>query len=130
VTGHGWTVAAMHRRSLEHFDFDSVLLPWNWSCAHHPPYAADFEATVALCEQRNVAVQTIKALARGPWAAGSARNRETWYQPLEDEADIRAADSRRRPSSRTASDEPIPSELKQPEQPLPASCEEQYQRFS
>ena len=35
--------------------------------------------------------QTIKALARGPWAAGAARNRETWYQPLEDEADIRAA---------------------------------------
>ena len=54
-------------------------------------YAADFEATVALCAQRNVAVQTIKALARGPWAAGATRNRSTWYQPLEDEADIRAA---------------------------------------
>ena len=48
VTGHGWTVAAMHRRSLERFDFDSVLMPWNWLCAHHPTYAADFEATVAL----------------------------------------------------------------------------------
>ena len=48
VTGHGWTVAAMHRRSLERFDFDSVLMPWNWFCAHHPTYAADFEATVAL----------------------------------------------------------------------------------
>jgi aryl-alcohol dehydrogenase-like predicted oxidoreductase len=91
VTGHGWTVAAMHRRSLERFDFDSVLMPWNWLCAHHSTYAAEFEATVGLCEQRNVAVQTIKALARGPWAAGAARNRETWYQPLEDAADIRAA---------------------------------------
>ena len=59
-------------------------------CAQHPTYAADFEATVALCARRNVAVQTIKALARGPWAAGSTRNRETWYQPLEDEAGIRA----------------------------------------
>jgi len=91
VTGHGWTVAAMHRRSLERFDFDSVLMPWNWFCAQHPTYAAEFEATVALCAERNVAVQTIKALARGPWAAGAVRNRETWYQPLEDEADIRAA---------------------------------------
>jgi predicted aldo/keto reductase-like oxidoreductase len=91
VTGHGWTVAAMHRRSLERFDFDSVLLPWNWHCAQHPTYGADFEATVALCERRNVAVQTIKALARGPWAAGAARTRETWYQPLEDADDIRAA---------------------------------------
>ena len=71
VTGHGWTVAAMHRRSLERFDFDSILLPWNWQCAHHETYAADFEATVALCAQRRVAVQTIKALARGPWAAGA-----------------------------------------------------------
>jgi aryl-alcohol dehydrogenase-like predicted oxidoreductase len=91
VTGHGWTVAAMHRRSLERFDFDSVLLPWNWHCAHHEPYAADFEATLQLCEARKVAVQTIKAIARGPWAAGAARNHSTWYQPLEDEAAIRTA---------------------------------------
>ena len=91
VTGHGWTVAAMHRRSLERFDFDSVLLPWNWFCAQHPTYAADFEATVALCERRGVAVQTIKALARGPWAAAAPRNHTTWYQPLEDEDDIRLA---------------------------------------
>ncbi len=91
VTGHGWTVAAMHRRSLERFDFDSVLMPWNWFCAHHRIYAADFEATARLCEQRRVAIQIIKAIARGPWAAGAARKRATWYQPLEDEYDIRTA---------------------------------------
>ena len=91
VTGHGWSVAAMHRRSLERFDFDSVLMPWNWFCAGHETYAADFEATVAMCEQRNVAVQTIKSIARGPWAAGASRDRATWYQPLEDEDDIRTA---------------------------------------
>jgi aryl-alcohol dehydrogenase-like predicted oxidoreductase len=91
VTGHGWTIAAMHRRALERFDFDSILLPWNWHCAHHETYAADFEATVALCAERRVAVQTIKALARGPWAAGAPRVQATWYQPLEDEADVRLA---------------------------------------
>jgi predicted aldo/keto reductase-like oxidoreductase len=91
VTGHGWTIAAMHKRSLERFDFDSVLLPWNWFTAHHESYAADFEATVALCAQRKVAVQTIKSLARGPWAAGVPRSHSTWYQPLEDEQDIRLA---------------------------------------
>jgi aryl-alcohol dehydrogenase-like predicted oxidoreductase len=91
VTGHGWNVAAMHRRSLERFAFDSVLLPWNWSCARHGTYAADFEAVVRVCEQRRVAVQTIKAIARGPWAAGATRDRATWYQPLEDEEDIRTA---------------------------------------
>jgi hypothetical protein len=81
----------MHRRSLERFEFDSVLMPWNWFCARHETYAADFEAAVALCEQRNVAVQTIKSIARGPWAAGAPRDRATWYQPLEDEDDIRTA---------------------------------------
>ena len=91
VTGHGWTVAAMHRRSLERFDFDSVLMPWNWVAARHPTYAGDFETTAALCAERGVAVQTIKGVARGPWAASVDHNRTTWYQPLENPDDIRMA---------------------------------------
>jgi aryl-alcohol dehydrogenase-like predicted oxidoreductase len=91
VTGHGWTVAAMHRRSLQRFDFDSVLMPWNWVAQQHATYAPDFEATAKLCAERNVAIQTIKGVARGPWAAGVAKNRSTWYQPLEVMADIRPA---------------------------------------
>ena len=38
-----------------------------------------------------MAVQTIKAIARGPWAAGAKRDHPTWYQPLEGEADITKA---------------------------------------
>ena len=91
VTGHGWTIAAMHLRSLERFDFDAVLLPWNWVAARHETYAPDFAAVAALCAQRNVALQTIKGIARGPWAAGMERSHRTWYQPLEDEDDIRLA---------------------------------------
>ena len=91
VTGHGWNVAAMHYRSLERFDFASVLMPWNWNAAQHPTYPADFERTVALCQERNVAVQTIKSIARGPWAAGVTRNHTTWYQPLENEDAIAVA---------------------------------------
>ncbi|MDP6342384.1 MAG: aldo/keto reductase [Alphaproteobacteria bacterium] len=91
VTGHGWTVAAMHQRSLERFDFDAVLMPWNWFAARKQPYAGDFHRTVEICRQRGVAVQTIKSVARGPWAAGARRSRNTWYEPLEDEDDIRVA---------------------------------------
>lgn len=91
VTGHGWTVAAMHRRSLERFAFDSVLMPWNWFAANHPTYADDFEATAALCAERGVAVQTIKSCARGAWAAGAPHTHTTWYQPLTEEEDIRTA---------------------------------------
>ncbi len=91
VTGHGWNVAAMHKRSLERFDFDSVLMPWNWYVAQHQTYGRDFEETVRICQERNVAIQTIKSIARGPWAAGVTHNTTTWYQPLENEDDIRAA---------------------------------------
>ncbi len=89
VTGHGWTVAAMHQKSLERFDFDSVLMPWNWFTANHELYSPDFKATLALCKERNIAVQTIKGIARGPWAAGAQPNRETWYEPLEGDDSIR-----------------------------------------
>ena len=91
VTGHGWTVAAMHRKSLERFEFASVLMPWNWFAAQHPAYARDFKAVAALCQEKNIAVQTIKSIARGAWGAGMPKNRNTWYQPLEDEEDVQTA---------------------------------------
>ena len=87
VTGHGVTVAAMHKRSLERFDFDSVLLPYNYVMMQNPQYAADFEALMALCQARNVAVQTIKSITRAPWG-DKPHTAATWYEPLEDQADI------------------------------------------
>jgi hypothetical protein len=50
-------------------------------------YANDFESVMRVCQQRNVAVQTIKSIARGPWAT-TPKNRATWYQPLEEQSDI------------------------------------------
>ncbi len=87
VTGHGVTVAAMHKRSLERFDFDSVLLPYNYVMMQNPQYAADFEALMALCQARNVAVQTIKSITRAPWG-DKPHTAATWYEPLQDQADI------------------------------------------
>src|SRR5262244_3616893 len=87
VTGHGWTIAAMHRRSLARYDFDSILLPYNFFMAQNERYREAFEEVTAICRERNVAVQTIKSIARGPWAT-SDRTHTTWYQPLEDQADI------------------------------------------
>ncbi len=46
---------------------------------------------LATASERDLAVQTIKGIARGPWAAGQKRDRATWYQPLEDPQDIREA---------------------------------------
>ena len=66
VTGHGLTVARMHRRSLERFAFDSVLLPYNYVQMQDERYAADFEELVGVCAERGVAVQTIKAITLAP----------------------------------------------------------------
>ncbi len=87
VTGHGWTIAAMHRRSLARFDFDSVLLPFNFLFAQNERYRKTFEEVLATCRERNVAVQIIKSIARGPWAT-TDRTHTTWYQPLEAQEDI------------------------------------------
>jgi aryl-alcohol dehydrogenase-like predicted oxidoreductase len=87
VTGHGWTIAAMHRRSLARFDFDSVLLPFNFLFAQNERYRKSFEEVLAICRERNVAVQIIKSIARGPWAT-TDRTHTTWYQPLEAQEDI------------------------------------------
>ena len=87
VTGHGWTIAAMHKRALQRFDFDSVLMPYNHLMHQNEIYRKDFETVVGICRERNVAVQTIKSIARGPWGI-HPHNRNPWYQPLEDQADI------------------------------------------
>jgi aryl-alcohol dehydrogenase-like predicted oxidoreductase len=84
VTGHGTRVAAMHRRSLERFPFDSVLLPCNYTMLTQPDYAREFEALLGTCTERGVAVQTIKALARRRWEEGHAGRRFSWYEPLRD----------------------------------------------
>ncbi len=87
VTGHGLEIAATHRRSLERYDFDSVLLPYNFLTMQSPYYAENFNALLATCQQRNVAVQTIKSIAYRPWW-GRPHTHETWYQPLDNQQDI------------------------------------------
>ncbi|MBK7894199.1 MAG: aldo/keto reductase [Anaerolineaceae bacterium] len=87
VTGHGTTVAQMHLKSLERFDFDSVLLPYNPTMMQNPQYAADFEQLVNVCQQKNVAIQTIKALAKGSWG-DKPKTHTTWYEPFSTQAEI------------------------------------------
>jgi aryl-alcohol dehydrogenase-like predicted oxidoreductase len=84
VTGHGQRIPAMHLRSLERFDFTSVLLPYNFTMLSIDHYRADVEALLALCEERGVAVQTIKSVARGRWPEQEGGPRFSWYEPLAD----------------------------------------------
>jgi predicted aldo/keto reductase-like oxidoreductase len=87
VTGHDTIAPVMHLRSLERFDFDAVLLPFSYVMMQNPQYAADFETLMGVCQERNVAVQTIKSLVRRPWG-DRPQTRTTWYEPLEDQAEV------------------------------------------
>lgn len=91
VTGHGLRIAAMHRRSLNRFDFDSVLLPCNQALMAGQDYRAEFEALVEECAERAVAVQTIKSLARRRWREDDRGPRHSWYAPLDDPAAVARA---------------------------------------
>ena len=90
VTGHGAQIAATHRRSLDRFDFDSVLLPYNYVTMQNAYYRENFDALLKTCQERNVAVQTIKSIAHRPWMEHD-HTRTTWYQPLEAPEDINLA---------------------------------------
>jgi predicted aldo/keto reductase-like oxidoreductase len=91
VTGHGLQAPAQHRRSLERFPFDSVLFPYNYVQLRGAAYAADVAALMRLCEERGVAMQTIKAITLGPWQAERPATPTTWYEPLHDDRDIALA---------------------------------------
>jgi aryl-alcohol dehydrogenase-like predicted oxidoreductase len=87
VTGHGAQIAATHRRSLERFDFDSVLLPYNYVTMRSAYYAENFHALHRTCQERGVAMQTIKSIALRHWQ-DRPHTRSTWYEPLQQQDDI------------------------------------------
>ena len=87
ITGHGLTVARMHLKALERFDFDSVLLPFSYLMYLNEQYRGEFFQLLKICQERNVAVQTIKSLVHTPWG-DHEQNRATWYRPLENQSEI------------------------------------------
>ena len=90
VTGHGLRIPSMHLRSLAEFDFDTVLFPFNHSLLSIDQYRDDVSALRDLCRARNIATQTIKAVARRRWDDGTSGHR-SWYEPLTDADAIQRA---------------------------------------
>jgi aryl-alcohol dehydrogenase-like predicted oxidoreductase len=83
VTGHGLRIAGMHLRTIERFDVASVLLPINFVLMEIASYRADVERLLAVCADRQIAVQTIKSIAKGRWGDESTGH-FSWYEPLTD----------------------------------------------
>ena len=90
ITGHGVHIARLHLRALDIYPFDAVLLPLNYPMSRNEAYMDDFRELRALCQQRGIAMQTIKAVTRRPWGE-QEKSAATWYQPLEEQDSIDTA---------------------------------------
>jgi len=87
ITGHGLDTPRFHMQTLERFAFDSVLLPSNYLLMQDPNYAGEFQKLLLICQERQIAVQTIKSIAKGYWG-NKKWSRSTWYEPLTNEEAI------------------------------------------
>lgn len=90
ITSHTLRAPMIHQRSLEQFDFDSVLLPYNFLLMQNPTYAANFEALFSLAQAKSVAVQLIKTVVRRPWN-DQPHFAATWYEPFTEQELINLA---------------------------------------
>jgi len=89
VTGHGTQAPHMHLRSLDRFDFDSVLLPYNFMMMQNKSYSDAFNKLLEICRQRNIAMQTIKGIARRRWQEDNDEKHFSWYEPVKDPEALR-----------------------------------------
>ena len=89
ITGHGLGAPATFVEALRRYDLDTVMFPVYprlWADVH---YRAAAEELLGICAARDLGVMAIKAVARQPWADGTAdRFATTWYEPHRDPGSI------------------------------------------
>lgn len=88
ITGHGHQAPATHREALRRFPFATILTPLNAHLYANPQYRADFDALLTEAQRQDAAVRVIKTVARGPWPKDTAHAYATWYQPLDQQAEV------------------------------------------
>jgi predicted aldo/keto reductase-like oxidoreductase len=73
---------------MDGFDFDTIMFPFNlatWYKGNFGPQVLE------LAKEKKMGIIAIKAMARGPWPPNADRSKyiKLWYEPLENENDIR-----------------------------------------
>lgn len=91
VTSHGMKAANVMNTCINEFNFESVLTPYNYSMMQDNQYKSDFEMLYNNCKEKNVALQLIKTICKGPWPIDAEQTYNTWYEPLTNQADIDSA---------------------------------------
>lgn len=102
ITGHDLSVPVAFLEALRRFDLDTVMFPVYPALWSRADYREPAEELLALCQERDIGVMVIKAVAHRPWAdlrplsdaldgdpATEERWADSWYEPAADEADIR-----------------------------------------
>ena len=97
ITGHGRRATATHLEALRRFPFATVLTPLNAVLWRDEGFRDDWAALVEEVRRQDAGLMTIKTVSRRNWpgvAEGQPvgdRDYATWYEPLVDPEQIRAA---------------------------------------
>src|ERR1700728_2831502 len=70
ITGHDVAVPGVFLEALRRFDLDTVMFPVYPAMWGLPAYRELAEELLALCQERDLGVMAIKAVARRPWNDG------------------------------------------------------------
>ncbi len=82
ITGHGNQAPAVFLEALRRFDFDTVLFPINFVQFGIPAYRQKTLELLRVCQQKDVGVMVIKAVARRPWG-DREHTYNCWYEPFD-----------------------------------------------
>ena len=82
ITGHGNLAPEVFLEALRRFDFDSILFPINFVQFGIPEYREKTLELLHVCQQKDVGVMVIKAVARRPWG-DREHTHDCWYEPFD-----------------------------------------------
>lgn len=97
ITGHGRRAAVTHLEALRRFPFATVLTPLNAVLWRDERFRDDWAALVEQVRRQDAGLMTIKTVSRRNWPGVTEgqpvgdQDYATWYEPLVDPGQIRAA---------------------------------------
>jgi len=90
ITSHGNEAPGVLLEAINRFDFDVVVYPINFIQYSNPIYRMYSETLLQQCNEREIGVLTIKAIAKQPWGEETPTY-NTWYKPFSEPNNIQKA---------------------------------------
>ena len=80
LTGHA--DIRVHKKALDLFDFDTLLLPVGIGSLKYPHPSNDFYEVLKMAKDRNIGIVSIKAIEKRRWVSEKDHPYTTWYEPF------------------------------------------------